>query len=79
MPVITGTHKENGTPVQGYQVTCYDYGNRDIANLTSLVDSTTTGADGSYTLTTVNTNLHLVRIVDPNDAMQGVVFLTIPE
>jgi len=78
MASISGVHSEDGVPIIGYKVTCYDYGANTIANLTALVDSQTTAADGSYTLTTLNTNQHVVRIVDPNDVKQGVVFLATP-
>jgi len=78
MATLSGTYNEDGAPVQGALVTCYDYSNYDISNLTGLVDSTTTAADGTYTLTTATTGLHLVKIVSPGDVKKGTVYLDFP-
>ena len=78
MAEITGVHSEGGVVVSGYLVCCYDYGSDTIANLTALVDSDTTGVDGSWSLTTLNTNKHLTVITDPNNVKQGLAFFATP-
>lgn len=75
---ITGIAKKDGTVWQGAIVRCYLYNNA-VANVATLADSDTTAADGSYTLTTTNTQTHLLIIIDPDDIKKAIIKVVTPD
>jgi hypothetical protein len=79
MATISGTHSEDGSPVAGYEVACYDYSDRDIANADAVEDTDTTDASGQYDLTTADTGTRIVIIRDPDDVKKMIVFEATPE
>lgn len=79
MATISGTHSEDGSPVAGHEVACYDYSDRDIVNVDVAEDTDTTDVNGQYSLTTADTGTRIVIIRDPDDVKKMIVFEATPE
>jgi len=77
---ISGVIKKDHVAYQGAFVSCYLY-NGAVSNVSvgAAVDTDTSGADGSFSLTTANTQTHIVKIIDPNNVKQGEVHIWTPE
>lgn len=77
---ISGIAKLNGSVHEGYAVSCYLY-NGAVSNVAvgAAVDTDTSAADGTWSLTTANTNTHILKVIDPTNAKAGAVRIVTPD
>ena len=77
---LSGTHSEDGTPVESYVVHAFSFGtvgDYDISNAV-FVFGTTTNGSGEWSDTTTLTTKHLVTITDPDDVKKSIQFFETP-
>lgn len=77
MATISGRHLVGGVPVAGIIVRCYPYTGRNI-ELAVLEDSTTTDANGDYSLACADTGLRLRTIIDPDNVKRALIHEVTP-
>ena len=75
---LTGIVTVDGTPTAGIVVYAYDTGAGAIANV-AYESTDTTDVSGEWTITTTNTNEHIVIIVDPDEVKASVPIIMTPE
>jgi len=78
MATISGTHSEDSVVVAGYEVACYNYSSRTIANASAVEDTDTTDVNGEWALTTSNTGTRIVILRDPDDVKKMIVIEATP-